>query len=248
MAGVLVVEHEADAGIGLVGERMRAAGIRVHTVGPEATGADSARTIPETATGFDGVVVLGGSPGPTDDDTAPWLPAVRRLMAQCLRDEVPLLGICLGAQLLAVTAGGSVDRIPAGPEVGLGDLTVTDAGADDPLLHDLPTPLRSLQWHSLEVQQLPAGSVSLCTSACCANQAFRVGPVAWGLQFHLEALAETARAWGRDDGDTLAEAGTTSAVVVETMRRAEPTLRSDWSSVADRWSQLVIDAATADRG
>ncbi|WP_308468050.1 type 1 glutamine amidotransferase [Rathayibacter soli] len=243
MARVLVVEHETDAGIGLVGERMRAAGVELHTVGPETAGPSTSREIPETADGFDGVVVLGGRPGPTDDETAPWLPTVRALMAQCLRDEVPLLGICLGAQLLAVAAGGSVDRIPAGPEIGLGELTVTDAGADDPLLHDLPAPLRSLQWHSLEVQELPAGSVSLCTSDHCVNQAFRVGPVAWGLQFHLEALAETAGAWGSDDGDTLASVGTTSAAVVATMRQAEPTLRTIWSTVADRWSQLVLSVA-----
>ncbi|HEY5224513.1 MAG TPA: type 1 glutamine amidotransferase [Microbacteriaceae bacterium] len=243
MARVLVIEHETDAGIGLVGERMRAAGIELHTIGPEAVGPGTGRDIPPTAVGFDGVVVLGGRPGPTDDETAPWLPTVRALMVQCLRDQVPLLGICLGAQLLAVAAGGSVDRIPSGPEIGLGELTVTDAATDDPLLHDLPAGLRSLQWHSLEVQELPAGSVTLCTSDRCANQAFRVGPVAWGLQFHLEALAETAQAWGSDDGDTLAAAGTTSAAVVETMRRAEPSLRSVWSTVADRWAQLVLTSA-----
>ncbi|WP_344294150.1 glutamine amidotransferase-related protein, partial [Agromyces neolithicus] len=113
MARVLIVEHESNAGIGLVGERIAAAGVDMVVVGPEAGG-----EVPESAAGFDGVVVLGGTPGPTDDDDAVWLPRVRALIADCLAREVPYLGICLGGQMLAVVAGGVVGPVRSGAEVG----------------------------------------------------------------------------------------------------------------------------------
>jgi GMP synthase-like glutamine amidotransferase len=240
MGRILVVEHEANAGIGLVGERIREAGDALILVGPEAGG-----DIPESAAGFDGVVVLGGTPGPTDDADASWLPAVRALIADCLRQEVPFLGICLGAQMLAVVAGGVVGDVRQGPEIGLTDVSLTQAGLEDPLLHGLPLPLRALQWHFLEVHELPVGSVSLCESERCPNQAFRVGRAAWGVQFHMEALASTAAAWSRDDSDGLRAVGLTSDQIVEPMRQDEEALRSAWSEVADRWLRIVREATLA---
>lgn len=238
---VLVVEHEANAGIGLVGERLLAAGIGLVVVGPQ-----TGKEVPATSSGFDGVVVLGGTPGPTDDSEAAWLPRVRELIAACLKAETPFLGICLGAQMLAVVAGGVVGRVRRGPEVGLSALQVTPDGRADPLLGGLPVELRAMQWHFLEVQELPAGSVSLCASERCPNQGFRVGRTAWGLQFHLEALASTAEAWaGGDSGDLLA-VGLTPEQVIQPMRSHEAELRRVWSQVADRWVRIVRTAHVAD--
>ena len=112
-----------------------------------------------------------------------------RCIGDCLDREVPLLGICLGAQLLGLAAGGRTDRVRGGAEIGVYALWRTDAAAGDPLLGDLPETTRSLQWHSYEVRDLPPGSVALVSSERCANQAFRVGSFAWACQFHLEALA-----------------------------------------------------------
>ncbi|WP_067880921.1 type 1 glutamine amidotransferase [Agromyces aureus] len=240
-ARVLVVEHEANAGIGLVGERLEAAGIELLVVGPEAGG-----EVPETAQGVDGVIVLGGTPGPTDDDDAAWLPGVRALIGDCLDRELPFLGICLGAQLLAVVAGGVVGPARDTAEVGLHPLALTDEASEDPLLGGLGDDLAAMQWHFLEVLELPAGSQSLCRSDGCRNQAFRVGAAAWGVQFHLEALASTAEAWARDDSDDLAAVGLTRSAVVEPMRSAEPALRRTWSRVADRWGAIVLAERAAD--
>lgn len=237
-ARVLVVEHEADAGLGLVGERLRIAGAEVSIVGPEA-GVE----VPATLEGFDGLLVLGGSPGPLDDERAPWLLSTRRLMRAALDDEVPLLGVCLGAQLLAVVAGGEVAPAARGGEVGVNALHATDAAASDPLLHDLPADLRAMQWHFLEVRDLPAGSVALCASDRCANQAFRVGAAAWGLQFHLEATARTAVDWTATGADDLAAMGLTAADVVADAEDAEDDLHRTWSVVADRWIDVVRRSA-----
>jgi GMP synthase-like glutamine amidotransferase len=230
---ILVVEHEADAGIGLVGERIRAAGAEMVAVGPE-----TGREVPRTAEGFDGVVVLGGSPSPTDETPA-WFPNVRALLGDALDRQVPLLGICLGAQLLGLAAGGRTDRVRGGPEIGLHTLWRTEAAADDPLLGDLSATTRSLQWHSFEVRDLPPGSVPLVRSDRCPNQAFRAGPVAWGLQFHLEALAGTAVAWSAGYGDELEAVGLTAGALAGQMSAAEPELRATWAPVADRWLDVV---------
>jgi GMP synthase-like glutamine amidotransferase len=230
---VLVVEHEADAGIGLVGDRIRATGAELVTVGPP-----TGREVPRTAAGHDGVVVLGGSPAPTDETPA-WFPNVRALIADCLTREVPLLGICLGAQLLGLVAGGRTDRVRGGAEIGLVTLRRTEAATGDPLLAELPATTRSLQWHSYEVRDLPPGSVTMVGSDRCANQAFRVGRSAWGLQFHLEALTSTAAAWSAGWADELAGAGLTAEELTAEMTAAEAELRATWTAVADRWLGVV---------
>lgn len=230
---ILVVEHEADAGIGLVGERLEAAGAELVAVGPS-----TGRPVPRTALGYDGVVVLGGSPSPTDE-TPDWFPNVRALIGDGLRRQVPLLGICLGAQLLGLAAGGRTDRVRGGAEIGLVGLRRTAAAAGDPLLGDLPGSTRCLQWHSYEVRDLPPGSAALVSSDRCVNQAFRVGPSAWGLQFHLEARAATATAWSAGYGHELADVGLSAGALIAQMTAAEPELAATWAPVADRWIGFV---------
>lgn len=231
---VLVVEHEADAGLGLIGERLHAAGVDVRTVGP-----DAGPEVPDSLAGVDGLIVLGGSTGPLDDDRAPHLASTRRLMRAALDEGLPLLGVCLGAQMLAVVAGGEVARAAGGGEVGVSALHATDAAASDPLLHDLPPDLRAMQWHFLEVTGLPSGSISLCASERCANQAFRVGQTAWGLQFHLEATPQTAVDWTAAGEEDLAAVGLSASDVVAQAAAADAELRRTWSVVADRWIEVV---------
>jgi GMP synthase-like glutamine amidotransferase len=237
MTRVLVVEHEVDAGIGLVGERFEQAGAELVVVGPH-----TGRDVPRSAEAYDGVVVLGGSPSPSDDSVS-WFANVRSLICDCLDREVPLLGICLGAQLLGLVAGGRTDLVRGGPEIGLCTLQGTAAAATDPLLGELPTQTRSLEWHFYEVRELPPGSTTLVTSERCAHQAFRVGRNAWALQFHLEALPPTAEAWSRGEEEVLAAGGLTGADLAHQMQEAETELRATWSPVADRWLAVAVRRA-----
>lgn len=233
-ARLLVVEHEADAGLGFLGERLRELGAEVVTTGPARD-----REVPGTVEGFDGLIVLGGSMGPTDDEAAPWLPATRRLLAEAVERELPTLGICLGAQLLATATGGHVREIPAGPEVGLHAVRLHEAAESDPLLGGLGEELPVVQWHWLEADRLPEGARVLASSPVCANQAYRLGSRAWGLQFHPEALGDTADAWTRFTGDDLAAHGLDPETVVREVRAAEPRLRGTWRVLADRFAELA---------
>jgi GMP synthase (glutamine-hydrolysing) len=231
---VLAIQHEDDAGPGYVGERIRALGADLEVLHPYL-----GDPVPLTTDGYDGLVVLGGTPGPFDDVAAPWLPDVRRLLTTALAEELPLLGICLGGELLAAVAGGTVDRVDGPPEIGLHSLHPTDAARTDPLFSGLPAAAPAVEWHWEEIVELPPGAVSLCRSERFAHQAFRVGPAAWGTQFHPEVLTDGAAAWARSGADELAAAGLTAEGVTAGIAAGEPELRRVWGDVAARWVEVV---------
>ena len=243
---VLVVQHEDDTGPGYIGERIRALGTELDVVHPYL-----GDPIPESTDGYAGLLVLGGTPGPFDDTTARWLPDVRRLMAGALADEVPLLGICLGGELLAAVAGGKVDRIDGPPEVGLYQVRPTEAARTDPLFAGLPPVAPAVEWHWEEIVELPPGSVSLCGNDRFPNQAFRVGATAWGTQFHPEVLSDAAADWARSSAADLPALGLTPEGIRAEVEASEPELRRVWGELAARWVRVVTagaDARGSDRG
>ncbi len=122
------------------------------------------------------------------------------LIRSFLDAGIPVLGVCLGAQLLAVAAGGQVDAHPGGPEYGVGLIRRADAGAEDPLFRAVPFLPDVVHWHRDQVSVLPPGAVSLARGEHTEHQAFRVGPSAWGLQFHVEVDEATVARWAADDG------------------------------------------------
>lgn len=239
---VLVVEHEADVHLGLIAGRLSAAGADLEVVGPARE-----RDIPGTLAGYAGLVVLGGSMDPVDDAGAPWLPAVRDLLAEAVRNQVPTMGVCLGAQLLGMVVGGSARLIPEGPEIGVHRIRPTAAAADDPLLGRLPADgLPALAWHWWEVTDVPtawSGSsvVVLARSEACPVQALRVGDRVWGLQFHLEATADLARGWASERPDRLVRLGIDPGGLTEEIAAAEEALAAAWEPVIDTW--IAVAAA-----
>jgi GMP synthase (glutamine-hydrolysing) len=197
MARVHVVQHTATEGLGQLAEWLPAMGVDVHPTHPYL-----GNRVPPSVEG-DALIVLGGPMGAYDDEVAPWLPSVRELLASAVDDGVPTIGVCLGAQLLAVAGGGTVERGAAGPEIGLGEVTVTTG---DALLTAGVMPV--VQWHYDAVTRLPESAVVLASNGHYPNQAFRIGDVAWGLQFHMEATTDMVRGWVAEENlePALAEA------------------------------------------
>jgi GMP synthase (glutamine-hydrolysing) len=186
----LVIQHTATEGPGLLAEVMADAGAAARTVR-----LDLGDLLPAPAEAT-GVVVMGGPMGVHDTATYPWLKSERRWLATAVGAGLPVLGVCLGAQLLAsalgaaVTTGGEL-------EVGVGLVTLVDDGPADPVLgpegHDLPV----VHWHT-DTFAIPDGAVRLAASDRYENQAFRYGERVYGLQFHLEVDDEVAAGWAPD--------------------------------------------------
>ena len=129
----------------------------------------------------------------------PWLNEESLWLQQVLDRHTPVLGVCLGVQLLARAAGAWVGRMPEGPEIGWHAVDLTEAGAADPVVGALPPRFEALQWHH-HTYALPAGAVELARSASC-TQAFRLGEACWGVQFHPEVTAAQLVGWIADAED-----------------------------------------------
>ena len=191
--------------------------------------------------GFSGLLVMGGAMAAYDDDVAPWLPATRDLLRDAVAQQVPTLGVCLGGQLLAAALGGQVKPVSEGPEIGPGLVAKRDVSAGDPLFGPLPFTPDVLQWHWDEITTLPAGAVLLASSSRYANQAFRVGEAAWGLQFHVETTPEMVRVLGRGGPGRLAAEGwdVDAALARWDLDTLHADLAEVWQPFAARFAELA---------
>jgi len=230
----LVVQHIEPETSYAIGRALAAAGVTV----------DLRRTfagdpLPEDLEGFAGLVVMGGPMSATSDEEFPTRRKEIGLLAEAVRRAVPTIGVCLGAQLLADAAGGRVVTGSAGPEIGWFPVEFTAEVVDDPLFSEVPTPLLVLHWHG-DTFELPPGIVPLASSARYRNQAFRVGPNAWGLQFHLEVDRQAVMAFIEAFGDDVLAAGSTPEAVVAASENALASLARHRTKVLERFADLVV--------
>lgn len=144
--------------------------------------------VPDDPSSYQAIVVMGGPMSAYSDTSFATRQAELALLNMALDAGVPTLGVCLGAQLIAVAAGGKA-RPGDGLEIGWGPVRLTADTAKDPLFEGLSGSISVLHWHG-DTVDLPVGSILLASSDQYPNQAFRLSPVAWGLQFHLEVTAE----------------------------------------------------------
>lgn len=187
----------------------------------------------------DGLLVLGGHMGAHDDEVAPWLPAVRDLLAESAQDGTPVLGVCLGAQLLAVACGGRVETSVRGIEAGVVDVTWLPAADADPLVGGLPGPLAGPSMHLDAVVELPPGATWLGRTAHSPHQVFRVGRAAWGVQFHPEVSRATFASWAGLHEDDWPGWGLDGGQVVRDLDDRAPDVEAAGRALATRFAQLL---------
>lgn len=243
MAGpLLVVQNSADDPPARLGEWLTGAGIDLDV---RQGFADD--RLPADLTEHCGLLVLGGSMGALDDAVAQWLPQTRRLIQDAVRLEVPTLGVCLGAQLIAASLGGRVEVGAEGPELGAQLIAKRAVSATDVLFRELPITPDVLQWHFDAITRLPGDAVLLASSPVYEIQAFRVGRLCWAIQAHIETTPEMIREWAADDLHRI-------PVEVERMLSRSDAVHADiaetWQPFAQRFADVLRDpgAVRAARG
>ena len=217
---VLCVQHQDDCPPGHVGQRLIDLGAELDVVHARRGRLPDPRE-------FDLVVSLG-SDDSAHDDTVPYLHQEREVLETAIRADVPVLGICFGAQLLSVVLGGSVVPMPGGPEIGW-----LPVRTDHPALVDAGP---WLIWH-LDAMTVPPGAVPVAWTDR-ANQAFAAGR-AVGLQFHPEVTIAAAQVWAAHYGEHLVRLGIDPDVLVDEVRSREPESRRRAHELTDRVLQRL---------
>ncbi len=234
---LLVVVHQDHAGPGRLGDF----GAELDLRRP-----DRGDTLPADLDGYQGLLVLGGSMAAWADDVAPWLEPTRRLLALGVEQAVPTLGICLGAQMLALAAGGRVERGDAGLEVGYVEVELLEPARSDRLLAPVHERFGDRvgvpQWHEDAVVVLPPGAVRLAAGDRYPNQAFRLGELAWGLQYHPEVTVADWQDWMDDWDGSVTDAGLDPVAVAARMAAAQPQLAQLAQVHAQAFAQVLVGA------
>jgi GMP synthase-like glutamine amidotransferase len=235
----LVIENDPTDDLRRLGEWLAEAELDVTVCRAHAGDA-----LPEALDDYLALIVLGGDqsayPNAAGEPGASWFPAVEGLLRKAVRHHVPTLGICLGAQLLAVAGGGLVERGTSGPEIGPGLVGRRDAADSDPLFTYVPLLPDVIQWHSDEITELPIGAVLLAASSRYPHQAFRLGDRAWGLQFHIECDAAMIEEWARSDAATLDALGYDADAVVAATADILPDVEEAWQPFTARFAALAL--------
>jgi GMP synthase (glutamine-hydrolysing) len=190
MGRLLVFQHVPHEILGTLDPLFRGYGFRIRYVN---FGRDP-HARPSLA-GYRGLVVLGGPMNVDQTDRHPHLATEVELISEAIAAGLPVLGICLGGQLIARALGAEVTRSPE-KEIGWYDLSPTEEARTDPLLSHLGPTEKIFQWHG-DTFAIPKGAVHLASSAGCPNQAFRYGDRTYGLQFHLEVDQPMIERWLR---------------------------------------------------
>ena len=182
---VLTITHTEGGTGGLLRERMLAAGHDVDVV-------DATREALPDLGGYDALTLLGGADDVPDAPQLPWMRAEIAALGEWVKAGRPVLGICLGAQLLAAASGAEVARAKR-PEIGWHWVRARKAAREDPLFAGLPRRMLAYEWHSY-AYAVPEGATELAANDVC-SQAFRIGEKAYGVQFHPEVTVEILGRW-----------------------------------------------------
>ena len=201
MLPVLIVRHTATEGAGYFSEFLDH-----HAIPWQLLRIDTGDALPARLNGYSGLCLMGGPMSVNDD--LPWIAPELALIREAVAQQLPVIGHCLGGQLLSKAMGGVVGTNPV-KEIGWGEVRVTDAEAAADWVSDLQT-MQVFHWHG-ETFTIPTGGVRILDSAYCANQAFLLDDRHLGMQCHIEMTPQMIKTWCASGADEIV--GSTSPAV-----------------------------------
>jgi len=229
---IVIFQHWDTGRSGRLGQTLRDHGHDLEFIRP-----DQGEPPPPDLDNVHGVLSLGG-PQNVDEpgDAAAWMDDEMAFLRAAHEARLPVLGLCLGAQLVAAALGGSVERMEQ-PEVGFHAVTIEPAGQTDTVLCGIPWRSDQFCHHGRKISELPDGATRLASSKLCPVQAFRVGMRTYGFQHHFEVDRPMAMELTRSSRDDLHRAGFTEDEI-------ESQLESKYTNFARLADRLCVNIAT----
>ncbi|MCX7868407.1 MAG: gamma-glutamyl-gamma-aminobutyrate hydrolase family protein [Terrimicrobiaceae bacterium] len=229
---VLFIQHGESDKPGLLADVLLARGIPLDVLRP-----DLGQRVPETLDGFSGLALGGGAQGAYETDKHPYLADEIRLVRHAAAGEKPVLGLCLGAQLMAAALGAEVR--PAGFfEIGFHPVELGPIAELDPLWTGLPREFHPTHWHG-DVFEIPPGGMLMGRSRLTPHQAFRYGAHLYGFQFHLEMTLEIFEEMVKESQEELAGRGCEPGQLLLHARQHLPPLQPVAETVFSRWADFL---------
>ncbi len=187
------------------------------------------------------LIPLGGAMNAMQDDLYPWLTTEKTLIKKSVNGGLPVLGICLGAQLLGAALGGTISRLESN-EIGIYEISQV---SDDSIMK-VGNAAPTTQWHEDYVAILPEGATLIADSPQCPTQIFKVGDLSDGLQCHPEADASIVALWEAkpDNAFSNFDRAPKDSTVASTVKSREDDLQTTWKPIIQNWGRAVLEQAT----
>ena len=232
MAKILVLQHHPAENLGAIADALEGAALAWQYVR-----VFDGHPIPKDVKGLGGLIVMGGPETVYQLDRYPYLRDEIALIESALKADKPILGVCLGSQLLAATLGSAVRRGEQ-REIGWFPVRLSDAAEDDRLMRGLPAEFVAAHWHS-DVFDLPKEAVALASSDRAPVQAYRYGAKAYGLLFHAEMTREILTALVSEFGEGLKRVGIDGDAIVVDAEKHLPALGRIGDTIFGRWASPI---------
>lgn len=216
---ILVLKHSPHSGIERLGETLSDFGQRLQTVQLH-----EGEPLPADLDGIDGIVSCGGAPSAMDDSLE-WLAGEMDLIRAAHEYELPVIGLCLGGQILSRALGGKVSQRDDGIQLGWTDVSLTPSGREDPLHAGIAWTSPQFHWNRDRIAEAPAGARVLASSQRNAVEAWVLGLRTYAFQYHPEIFRQTIDVWINDDPYGLEEANISRDELLSQTEKKFPTMQ-----------------------